>query len=209
MAQTRLLANGQAALWLQHLIQRSNRIMTTATFPNPLASFRRFNQPAGAMDLGPVTRAIVIIAGTAMSAVSVLAILRALFGFAPDLPHLGNAAVMFHVATVIPCVPLGLYLLAAPKGTRMHKQLGKLWIALMVVTATSTLFIHEGMALSWIHLFVPLTYRAAWLSVRKARRGDIKGHKAEIVSLFLTALMIPGIFAFALPGRLMNVMLLG
>ena len=183
--------------------------MTTAALSNPLGAFKRFNRPSGAMNMGPVTRALVIVSGTVMTALCAIALTRAMFGFAPDLPHLRNIAVMLHVSTVIPCVPLGLYLLLAPKGTAMHKQLGKLWIALMVVTATSTIFIHEGMALSWIHLFVPLTYRAAWLTVRKARRGDIKGHKAEIVSLFLTALMIPGIFAFALPGRLMNVMLFG
>lgn len=183
--------------------------MTSATFSTPMAAFKRFNRPTGTMDLAPFTRSIVLVSGTVMTAVCILAIVRALFGFAPDLPHLGNAAVMFHIATVIPCVPLGLFLLVAPKGTPMHKQLGKLWIALMVITATSTLFIHEGMAMSWIHIFVPFTYRAAWLSVRKARAGDIKGHKAEIVSLFVGALMVPGIFAFILPGRLMNVMLLG
>lgn len=183
--------------------------MTTATFPNPLDTYKRLNEPKGVMQLGLITRALVLFTGTTMTAVCMLAIARALLGFTPDLPHLGNAAVMFHVATVIPCVPLGLYLLIAPKGTPMHKALGKLWVALMVITATSTLFIHEGMALSWIHIFVPLTYRASWLIVSKARKGDIKGHKAEIVSLFLGALMIPGVFAIILPGRLMNTMLFG
>lgn len=181
--------------------------MTTATLPNPLAAFKALNQPKGVMQLGLVTRAAVLFAGITMSAVCFLAIVRALFGFAPDLPHLTNAAVMFHVATVVPCVPLGLYLLIARKGTPMHKALGKLWVALMVITATSTLFIHEGMALSWIHIFVPMTYRASWIIISSARKGDIKRHKAEIVSLFLGALMIPGVFAIILPGRLMNVML--
>ncbi|MEO1220329.1 MAG: hypothetical protein AAFY42_03110 [Pseudomonadota bacterium] len=183
--------------------------MTTATLQSPLATFRSLNEPKGVMQLGLITRAAVLFAGTTMTAVCVLAIMRALLGFAPDLPHLGNAAVMFHVATVIPCVPLGLYLLIARKGTPMHKALGKLWVALMVITATSTLFIHEGMALSWIHIFVPLTYRASWLIISSARKGDIKRHKAEIVSLFLGALMIPGVFAIILPGRLMHVMLFG
>jgi uncharacterized membrane protein len=181
----------------------------TTTTLNPLSALRRINEPAGPMDLGPLTRALVLFAGITMTALCALAIARAILGYAPDLPHLKNIAVMFHVATVIPCVPLGLYLLVAPKGTPMHKQLGKLWVALMVITATSTLFIHGGTQFSWIHIFVPFTYRASWLIVAKARKGDIKGHKAEIVSLFLGALMIPGIVAFALPGRLMNVMLLG
>lgn len=181
--------------------------MTTLKIANPLDTFKRINQPKGVMQLGLITRATVLFAGTVMTGVCALAIMRALLGFAPDLPHLGNAAVAFHVATVIPCVPLGLYLLVARKGDAAHKALGKLWVALMVVTATSTLFIHEGMALSWIHIFVPITYRAAWIIITSARKGDIKRHKSEIVSLFLGALMIPGVFAFILPGRLMNVML--
>lgn len=182
---------------------------TGTILPSPLETFKRLNQRKGMMQLGLFTRAIVIFAGTAMTAVCLLAIVRAVLGFAPDLPHLKNAAILFHVATVIPCVPLGLYLLIAPKGTSMHKALGKFWIALMVVTATSTLFIHDGMALSWIHIFVPITYRASWIIVSSARKGDIKRHKAEIVSLFLGALMLPGIAAILLPGRLMNVMLFG
>ena len=178
----------------------------TANLPNFANPFHR---PAGNFDLTPLTRALVLISGTAMTAVCLFALSRAMFGYAPELPHLRNLAVVFHVTTVIPCVPLGLYLLIAPKGTTMHKQLGKLWVALMVITATSTLFIHDGMALSWIHIFVPVTYRAAWLIISKARKGDIKGHRNEIVGLYLGALMIPGVVAFLLPGRLMNVMVFG
>ena len=182
--------------------------MTTAT-ANPLQFLNPWHRPAGALDLGPLTKGLVIASGTLMTAICLLAIARAVLGLSGELPHLQNAVIVFHVATVIPCVPLGLYLLLAPKGTAMHKQLGKFWVALMVVTALSTLFIHDGMRLSWIHIFVPITLRAAYLIVAKARRGDIKGHRNEIVSLFLTALMIPGIFAFAIEGRMMNVMLFG
>lgn len=174
-----------------------------AQFVNP------FHRPAGPLDLNPLIRGLVIVSGSAMTALCLIAIGRAVFGFAPDLPHLKNYVVVFHVATVLPCLPLGLYLLVAPKGTHLHKQLGKLWVALMVIAALSTLFIRDGMELSWIHIFVPLTLRASYLIVTKARRGDIKGHRNEIVSLYLGALMIPGIWAFIGQYRLMNVMLLG
>lgn len=183
--------------------------MTTNALPSVLNYLNPFHRPAGALDLTPLTKGLILVSGTLMSAVCVIAVIKAVLGLTPDLPHLTNIAVMFHVSTVIPCVPLGLYLLLAPKGTPMHKQLGKLWVALMVVTATSTLFIHDGMALSWIHIFVPFTYRASWKLISTARAGDIKAHRNEIVSLFLGALMIPGIFAFILEGRLMNVMLFG
>lgn len=181
----------------------------TAASANPLSLFNPWHRPAGALDLAPLTRGLVIVAGSMMTALSLFAIGRGILGYSGELPHLQNAVVVFHVITVVPCVPLGLYLLLAPKGTPMHRQLGKLWVALMVVTALSTLFIHDGMRLSWIHIFVPITLRAAYLIVAKARRGDIVGHRKEIVGLFLGALMIPGIVAFVIPGRLMNVMLLG
>jgi uncharacterized membrane protein len=42
-----------------------------------------------------------------------------------------------------------------------------------------------------------------------ARAGDIRAHKNHLVRTYLLALMIPGIAAFLVPGRLMNVMLLG
>lgn len=177
--------------------------MSALVYANP------FHRPAGALDLNPLIRGIVIVAGTVMTALCLFAVARAVLGLTPELPHLRNLAIAFHVSTVVPCVPLGLYLLLAPKGTAMHKQLGKLWVALMVITATATLFIYNGTHFSWIHVFVPLTYRAAWLIVSKARKGDIKGHRNEIVGLFLGALMIPGIWAFLGEGRLMNTMLLG
>ena len=177
--------------------------MSALAFANP------FHRPFGALDLNPLIRGMVIVSGTMMTLLCAFAVSRALLGLTPELPHLRNLAVAIHVTTVIPCVPLGLYLLLAPKGTPMHKQLGKLWLALMVVTATATLWIHGFGQFSWIHIFVPVTYRAAWLIVSKARRGDIKGHRNEIVGLFLGALMIPGVWAFLGEGRLMHTMLFG
>lgn len=182
--------------------------MTTAT-ANPLQFFNPWHRPAGALDLSPLIKGLVIISGTVMTTVCLIAIARTALGLSGDLPHLRHFMIMFHVTTVLPCVPLGLYLLLAPKGTAMHKQLGKLWVALMVITALSTIFLRPNMELTWIHIFVPITLRAAWLTVAKARRGDIKGHRNEIVSLYLGALMIPGVWAFAIEGRMMNAMLFG
>ena len=42
-----------------------------------------------------------------------------------------------------------------------------------------------------------------------ARRGNITGHKRQLVFTYLTGLVFPGLAAFLLPGRLMNVMLFG
>ena len=182
--------------------------MTVLT-ANTLKFLNPTHRPAGALDLNPLIKGLVIVSGTLMTAICLAAIGRAMLGLSGELPHLRSFIIVFHVSTVLPCVPLGLYLLIAPKGTPMHKQLGKLWVALMVITALSTLFIRPGMELTWIHIFVPLTLRASYLIIAKARKGDIKGHRNEIVSLYLGALMIPGIWAFLIEGRLMHTMLFG
>ena len=79
----------------------------------------------------------------------------------------------------------------------------------MVTTALSTLFIRLGKMLSPIHVFVPMTRVASYKLIMTARRGDMKGHKKEIMSLYLGALMIPGLVAIAMPGRMMNAWLFG
>lgn len=109
----------------------------------------------------------------------------------------------------LPTIPIGGWLLLAKKGTTLHKQLGKLWLVLMLITATSAIFIQSSGGYIWVHLFVPVTFHAAWKVVATARRGDIQAHKRHLVFTYMTALMIPRIAAFMVLGRLMNVMLLG
>lgn len=184
--------------------------MTTLTAPFALPRFISglFSPPAKpSFDLSPRMRAVVMIAATTMTLLTVYALGRGLLGFAPDHAGIRRIAVAFHVATVLPAIPLGGYLLLAPKGTKWHKILGKVWVALMLITATSAIFIKSSGGYSFIHLFIPMTFWASYKLVAAARRGDMKGHKKEILSLYLGALMIPGIASMAIPGRLMNMWL--
>ncbi len=166
-------------------------------------------KPAAAFDIGPVARTAVSLACFTMSFAVIVALGRAGLGMVENLHHYNKLPVIIHVAAVLPTIPLGGWLLLAKKGTPLHKQLGKVWLVLMLITATSAIFIQSSGGFSPIHLFVPMTFHAAWKVMATARRGDIQAHKRHLVFTYLTALMIPGIFAFALPGRLMNVMLLG
>ena len=160
-------------------------------------------------DLGPIARSLVGVACFTVSFLVLIALGRAALGLVDNLHHYAKLPILIHVATVLPAIPLGGYLLLAKKGTPRYKQLGKLWLVLMLVTATSAIFIQSTGGFSFIHIFVPVTFHAAWKTIATARKGDIAGHKKHLVFTYLTALMIPGIFAFVLPGRLMNVMLLG
>jgi len=164
---------------------------------------------ARSFDIGPAARTAVSLACFTMSFLVVIALGRAGLGMVDNLHHYAKLPVIIHVATVLPAIPLGGYVLLAAKGTPRHRLLGKIWLALMLITATSAIFIQASGGFSFIHIFVPVTFHAAWKTIATARRGDIQAHKRHLVFTYLTALMIPGIVAFALPGRLMNVMLLG
>ena len=179
--------------------------MTAFALPFP----RRSPAKAGGFDIGPVARTAVGLVCFTMSFLVLLAVGRALLGMVPDLHHYAKVPIIVHVVAVIPCIPLGGYLLLAPKGTARHKMLGKVWLVLMLVTATSAIFIQTTGGFSWLHAFVPITFHAAWKVIATARRGDIAAHKRHLVTTYLTALTLPGIAAMAIPGRLLNTMLLG
>lgn len=160
-------------------------------------------------DLHPITRTIVSMVAIMMSGLALYAIVRGLGGFAPAHPGTRSLAVMLHVSSVVPAIPLGAYLLLTRKGTALHKQLGKVWITRMVITALSALFIGGLVHFSWIYIFVPITLHGAWKTIATAHKGKIKAHKNHIIGMYLGALMIPGAVAFAFPGRLMNTLIFG
>ncbi|MGB7655392.1 MAG: DUF2306 domain-containing protein [Novosphingobium sp.] len=161
-------------------------------------------------DISPVQRAVIGVVGAGFSVACTVAITRAIGGWAPAHPGAQELALLLHITAVVPAVPLGAWLLLTRKGTPRHKQLGKVWVALMVITALSALFIRQIIpgSFSPIHLFVPLALNGAWQTIATARRGDIAAHKRALVRFYLGALMIPGIFAF-MPDRLMGTWLFG
>ncbi|MFL9840346.1 DUF2306 domain-containing protein [Sphingomonas sp. ST-64] len=150
------------------------------------------------LDLSPALRAFIAIAGFAMTLAMGVALARFGLGLTPPRATVREVAVLIHIATVIPAVPLGMYLMLRRKGDARHKMLGKVWVALMIVTALSAIFIRHinNGDFSFIHLFVPLTLIGAWRIVQTARRGQIARHRNNLIGMYLGALMIPGIFAF-------------
>lgn len=115
-------------------------------------------------------------------------------------------AVQFHVATVMPAAILGAFIFLRPKGTAIHRLLGKIWVMLMVTTSVSTFFIHElrvFYGFSPIHLLSAFTIYGCLQSIYFARRGDIRRHMRIMQSVYLGGIVIAGGFTFV-PGRLMN-----
>ncbi len=155
-------------------------------------------------DLSVASRIAAALGGGALGLLSLYALIRTATGLAPAAPSAHEVAVGVHLASVLPAIPLGLYLLLARKGGARHRLLGRIWMGLMVSTALSALFIrqlgHGGF--SWIHIFVPVTLVAAWAAISSARAGRIVQHRRRVLGMYLGALVVPGLFAFA-PGRVM------
>jgi uncharacterized membrane protein len=119
-----------------------------------------------------------------------------------------------HLATVVPAFVIGTFQLARPKGTPVHGILGRIYLVLMVVTATIARFMPARVGSSilghfgFIHLLCLLTIYAAPKAYLAARRGDIKSHRKTMVTLYVGAILIAGTFAFS-PGRLLHGWLFG
>lgn len=159
---------------------------------------------ANAFDLKPGTRAALIAAATVLGVITIVALGKASLGLVPSTQSARNIAVLIHLVTVIPAIPLGLYVLLSRKGTPTHKALGKFWLVLMGVTAIAALFIRQinDGSFSFIHLFVPLTLVGIWQVIASARAGRIADHRRHVVSMYIGALLIAGFTSF-IPGRAM------
>lgn len=112
-----------------------------------------------------------------------------------------SPALIIHLATVLPALPLGAYLLISRKGGRLHRLLGRFWAGMMVVTAISSFWLRTNGSLSPIHIFSVITLVSIPLAVVAIRRGDVERHRRAMIATYI-GLVVAGAFAF-LPGRLL------
>lgn len=109
-----------------------------------------------------------------------------------------------HVVGAALAFVIGCILLAGVKGRAMHRTLGYVWVAAMVVTALSSFFlqsINPG-SFSLIHALSAWTMIVLPMGLAAARRKNIAKHRKEMTGIFVGGLLVAGLFSF-LPGRLM------
>lgn len=117
-------------------------------------------------------------------------------------------AIQIHVATVVPAFVLGTWqIFLSRKGSPLHRAVGWVYLALMVATAISTIFIRAVvgptfMGFGLIHLFIPLVAWSTYVAITSARAHNIKRHKGAMIGMYVGALLIAGGLTF-LPGRIM------
>ena len=157
-----------------------------------------------AIDLPRIAKTALLVGATLLAGATTIAVARVLAGLTPATYEAKQVAILIHLATVLPAIPLGLWVLLARKGDATHRMLGRIWAVLMLTAATSAIFIrtiNHGQ-FSWIHLFVPVVFVALFRAIRAARMGRIAQHKRVMWTLYSAGLLLPGMFAF-LPGRLL------
>lgn len=176
---------------------------------NPATETLSIDQPADAFRAGPTERNIrrgVVISGLAGAALTIVMLGGRARLHAPNLSLLAvqPLTLQIHIAAAVTAFLLGCVMLVRPKGDPLHKALGWVWVAAMMVTALSTFtfpWVLKG-HLSAIHLlsgWVAITVPAA---IAYVRRGDIRSHRRTMTYNFIGGLIIAGAFTFV-PGRLM------
>lgn len=111
-----------------------------------------------------------------------------------------------HLATVLPCFIIGTILLIIKKGTKFHRVSGRVYMILMLITATVTLFMPAQVGpqflnhFGWIHGFSFLTIYTVPTAYIAIKRGNVKVHKRKMIALYFGAIIIAGGFTF-FPGR--------
>ncbi len=128
------------------------------------------------------------------------------------MPYLPLA--YLHLGTVFPAFLLGTYLLLRRKGTPVHRLLGKIFMGLMLFTATVTLFMQAQVGptilnhFGFIHVFSALVFYSVPQAYLAIRRKDLRRHRSNMIGLYVGGLVIAGGFAL-MPGRLIFTTLFG
>jgi uncharacterized membrane protein len=167
--------------------------MTTATLP--------------ARSITPV-----FVVGTAamvtLATLVLMAIANVVSGGAHITYESAPVALAIHVATVIPALFLGGFVMFGRKGTPLHKMLGRIWAMLMMITAISSFWL-QGLVggIGPIHIFSVLTIVSIPRAIWAIRKGNVRVHQRAMTGPYI-GLVVAGLFSF-MPGRLMGMLAFG
>lgn len=113
-----------------------------------------------------------------------------------------STSVLLHIVTAVPAMLLGGAILWRPKGTFIHKLLGRIWVALMLVTAVGSFGIKSSGQFSWIHILSTVTIVSIVAGLIAIRRGRRRTHQRCMQGAY-TGLIIAFVFTL-LPGRILG-----
>jgi uncharacterized membrane protein len=121
-----------------------------------------------------------------------------------------------HASAALAAVVTGPIALWARKGAaqrpKLHRAFGYAWVTLMLVAATSAIFISGDKlphiaGFGPIHVLIPVTYGMLFLAFRHLARGNIAGHRRAMQRLYFGGCILAGGFTL-LPDRLLGTLVL-
>ena len=113
-----------------------------------------------------------------------------------------------HLCAILPAIPLGAVMLWRRKGDRLHRLLGRVWVALMAVAATASFGLHGITGhIGPIHILSAITLVALPRAIWQARKGRIAEHRRTMTIVY-ASLIVAGYFTL-LPTRLIGHFLFG
>jgi len=122
-----------------------------------------------------------------------------------------------HMTAALGALVVGPLALWARRSARqrphLHRAFGYAWVTLMVVAATSALFIRDFRlpnigGYTPIHLLVPVTFTSLFFAFRYLVRNDIAGHRKTMQGLYFGACVAAGAFTL-LPSRYLGQLVWG
>lgn len=122
-----------------------------------------------------------------------------------------SPSIQIHAFSALAAFALGAIVIFRRKGDRLHRLGGRIWVALMLVVAVSSFFIHTIRLWGiWspIHLLSVATLASLVYAVWMIRRRNIVAHASAMRTTYVGALVIAGGFTLA-PGRIMNKVVFG
>jgi uncharacterized membrane protein len=122
-----------------------------------------------------------------------------------------SPVIQLHAFAAMAAFAIGVVQLSAPKGTLTHRTIGWVWVLLMLAISISAFWIHQIRLWGpWspIHLLAIFTLIMLPIAVLHARRHRIAQHRFAMISIFVGALVIAGLFTFV-PGRIMRAVAFG
>jgi len=146
----------------------------------------------------------------AIAAIALLA--TVLVALARGYPQWGMVPVLVwaHLATILPALALTPVMLLRPRGDSLHRLLGKVWVAAMLLTAILSFGVRESRHgnLGLVHIISAYVVLVAPLIWWTARNHQVARHRRMVRGMVTGALLVAGFFTFPF-GRMLGTWLFG
>jgi uncharacterized membrane protein len=114
--------------------------------------------------------------------------------------------IKIHLLFALSAIVIGTYQLIRPKGDRLHRITGIIWVIMMLVISISSFWIKGLYNLAWgyspIHLISVSVIFQMILGVYYAKTHQIVKHRKMMTYTYFFGLIVTGLFTIV-PGRLL------